>query len=156
MACADDKTALENIYGQEAPWLLRAAYRIACQLDIADYVIQDAFIQVWHEAHSFDSYTAGRWGWIYMLLPESIPMTVMREIVEVRGIAVLLLLISPARSETFWGQERGWSIPFASIALRPLFAPFLMPKLCHVATNLLRLFSGTRVRGTADSWKSPG
>ena len=49
-----DKTALEKVYGQEAPWLLRAAYRIVCQRDIADDVIQHAFIQVWHEAHSFD------------------------------------------------------------------------------------------------------
>jgi Sigma-70 region 2 len=48
-----DKTALEKIYGREAPWLLRAAYRIVCQLDIADDVIQDAFIQIWHEAQSF-------------------------------------------------------------------------------------------------------
>ena len=58
-ARAEDKTALtalENIYGQEAPWLLRAAYCIACQRDIADDVIQDAFIQVWHEAHNFSPY----------------------------------------------------------------------------------------------------
>jgi len=60
LACAEDKTALENIYGQEAPWLLRAAYRIVCQLDIADDVIQDPFIQVWHEAQKLSTPTAGR------------------------------------------------------------------------------------------------
>jgi DNA-directed RNA polymerase specialized sigma24 family protein len=42
LACGD-KTALEKIYGQEAPWLLRVAYRIVGQRDIADDVIQDAF-----------------------------------------------------------------------------------------------------------------
>jgi hypothetical protein len=50
------QNCIREYYGQEAPWLLRAAYRIACQRDIADDVIQDAFIQVWHEAHSFDPY----------------------------------------------------------------------------------------------------
>jgi RNA polymerase sigma-70 factor (ECF subfamily) len=66
-ARAEEKTALENIYGQETPWLLRAVYCIACQRDIADDVIQDAFIQVWHEAHNFGPY-AGRWGWIYSVV----------------------------------------------------------------------------------------
>jgi Sigma-70 region 2 len=37
------------IHRREAPWSLRAAYRIADQPDIADDVIQDALIQVWHE-----------------------------------------------------------------------------------------------------------
>ncbi|WP_425305211.1 hypothetical protein [Bradyrhizobium erythrophlei] len=38
-----------------------------CQLDIADDVIQDPFIQVWHEAHSFDSYRRSG-GWIYSVV----------------------------------------------------------------------------------------
>jgi RNA polymerase sigma-70 factor (ECF subfamily) len=62
------QNCIREYYGQEEPWLLGAAYRIACQRDIADDVIQDAFIQVWHEAHSFDLPTAGRWGWIYSVV----------------------------------------------------------------------------------------
>jgi hypothetical protein len=46
---------------------LRAAFRIVGQRDIADGVIQDAFTQVWHEAHSFDP-TVGRWGWAYSIV----------------------------------------------------------------------------------------
>jgi RNA polymerase sigma-70 factor (ECF subfamily) len=67
LVCAEDKTAFREYYGQEAPWLLRAAYRIVCQRDIADDVIQDAFIQVWHEAHSFDPYRRST-GWIYSVV----------------------------------------------------------------------------------------
>ena len=42
------------IYRQEARRLLRAAHRIVGKRDIADDVIPGAFIQVWHEARSFD------------------------------------------------------------------------------------------------------
>jgi hypothetical protein len=85
LARAGDKTALEKIHGREAPWSLRAAYRIVHQPDISDDAIQDAFTQVWHEAHGFDPNcrpvgldvqhcTQSRFKGA--LLPRSIPITV--------------------------------------------------------------------------------
>jgi RNA polymerase sigma-70 factor (ECF subfamily) len=69
LACAaGDQTALKKIYEREAPWLLRVAYRIVGRRDIADDVIQDAFLQIWQQAHSFDPSRGSVRGWIYSVV----------------------------------------------------------------------------------------
>jgi RNA polymerase sigma-70 factor (ECF subfamily) len=56
------------IFEREAPWLLGAAYRIVGERDLADDVIQDAFLQIWQEARSFDPNRGSARGWIYSVV----------------------------------------------------------------------------------------
>ena len=56
------------IFEREAPWLLGGAYRIVGERDLADDVIQYAFLQIWKEAHSFDPNRGSAPGWIYSVV----------------------------------------------------------------------------------------
>jgi RNA polymerase sigma-70 factor (ECF subfamily) len=67
-SAAGDETGLKIIYEREVPWLLGVAYRIVGRRDLADDVIQDAFLQIWREAHSFDPKRGSARGWIYSVV----------------------------------------------------------------------------------------
>jgi RNA polymerase sigma-70 factor, ECF subfamily len=69
IACAaGNETALKEIYDQEAPRLLAQAFRIVGRRDIAEDVIQDAFLRIWRQAHCFDPNRGSARGWIYTIV----------------------------------------------------------------------------------------
>jgi RNA polymerase sigma-70 factor (ECF subfamily) len=69
LACATgDQAGLRAIYEREAPRLLGLAYRIVGHRDLAEEVVQDAFLQIWKHAHSFDPDRGSARGWIYSIV----------------------------------------------------------------------------------------
>ena len=69
LACAaGDQTALRMIYEQEGPRLLAVAYRIVRRRELAEDVLQDAFLQIWRHAHTFEPSRGSARGWIYSVV----------------------------------------------------------------------------------------
>ncbi|WP_077068244.1 sigma-70 family RNA polymerase sigma factor [Ensifer aridi] len=69
LACAaGDEDGLKRIYDQEATRLLGMAYRIVGERDLAEDVLQDAFLQIWQYASSFDANRGSARGWIYCVV----------------------------------------------------------------------------------------
>jgi RNA polymerase sigma-70 factor (ECF subfamily) len=69
LACAaGDEDGLKTIYDQEATRLLGVAYRIVGQRELAEDVLQDAFLQIWQYAPSFDANRGSARGWIYCVV----------------------------------------------------------------------------------------
>jgi RNA polymerase sigma-70 factor (ECF subfamily) len=69
LACAaGDQTGLREIYEWEASRLLGVAYRIVGRRDLAEDVIQDAFLQIWQYARTFDPNRGSARGWIYSIV----------------------------------------------------------------------------------------
>jgi len=68
-ACRDgDKKALKQIYDQESPRLLAMAYRLLKDRQAAEDVLQDAFVQVWTKAETFDRRRGSGRGWLYTIV----------------------------------------------------------------------------------------
>lgn len=63
-----DQLALKSLYDQEARWLLGVAFRIVRQRQLAEDVVQEAFIQIWNRAESFDATLGSARGWIYSVV----------------------------------------------------------------------------------------
>jgi RNA polymerase sigma-70 factor (ECF subfamily) len=64
-----DSAALRAMYDLEAGKMLGVAYRILRRRDLAEEAVQDAFVQIWRKAASFDSERGGTGrGWIYAVL----------------------------------------------------------------------------------------
>ena len=69
LACAaGDEAGLRNIYEREAPRLLVVAYRIVGRRDLAEDVVQDAFLQIWEKASTFDADRGSARGWIHSVV----------------------------------------------------------------------------------------
>jgi RNA polymerase sigma-70 factor (ECF subfamily) len=69
LACAaGDEAGLRDIYEREAPRLLVVAYRIVGRRDLAEDVVQDAFLQIWEKARSFDPERGSARGWIHSVV----------------------------------------------------------------------------------------
>lgn len=69
LACArGERFALRALYEREARWLLGVAKRIVRDHERAEDVLQDAFIQVWQHAASFDPALGSARGWIYTIV----------------------------------------------------------------------------------------
>jgi RNA polymerase sigma-70 factor (ECF subfamily) len=69
LACASgDRSGLRIIYEQEAPRLLAMARRIVGQPDLAEDVLQDALLQIWKNARSFDPGRGSARGWLYTVV----------------------------------------------------------------------------------------
>lgn len=69
LACArGDRAALHQIYEREASQLLGVALRIVRRRDLADEVLQDAFLQIWQKATMFDSKRGSARGWIFSIV----------------------------------------------------------------------------------------
>jgi RNA polymerase sigma-70 factor (ECF subfamily) len=60
---ADSAEAFERLYRQCAPMLLGIALRIVRRRELADEVLHDAFLKIWHAAPSFDP-TGAPIGWL--------------------------------------------------------------------------------------------
>lgn len=68
-ACArGERYALRALYERESRWLLGVARRIVRDQERAEDVLQDAFIQLWQHAASFDAGLGSARGWIYTLV----------------------------------------------------------------------------------------
>lgn len=68
-ACArGERFALRALYQREAGWLLGVARRIVRDAELAEDVLQDAFVQIWQHANSFDAQLGSARGWIYTIV----------------------------------------------------------------------------------------
>ncbi|MBW4550724.1 MAG: sigma-70 family RNA polymerase sigma factor [Aphanocapsa sp. GSE-SYN-MK-11-07L] len=69
IACArGDRNALRQLYEQEASQLIGVAMKILQRRDLADEVVQDAFVQIWHKAATFDPKRGSGRGWIFSVV----------------------------------------------------------------------------------------
>jgi RNA polymerase sigma-70 factor (ECF subfamily) len=69
LACArGERFALRALYDRESRWLLGVALRIVRDREIAEDVLQDAFLQVWQHANTFDPSLGSARGWIYTVV----------------------------------------------------------------------------------------
>lgn len=67
--CASgDRAALESIFSVEAGRLLAVAFRLLRRRDLAEEAVQDAFVQIWRRAATFDPTRGSGRGWIYAVL----------------------------------------------------------------------------------------
>ena len=68
-ACARGETfALQALYLREGAWLLGVARRIVRDTDAAHDVVQDAFVQIWQGAASYQRSLGSARGWIYTVV----------------------------------------------------------------------------------------
>jgi RNA polymerase sigma-70 factor (ECF subfamily) len=68
-ACArGERYALRALYQREARWLLGVAQRIVRDPQQAEDVLQDAFLQLWQHASTFDATLGSARGWIYTIV----------------------------------------------------------------------------------------
>jgi RNA polymerase sigma-70 factor (ECF subfamily) len=68
-ACANgDRGALRALYEREARWLMGVALRIVRDRHLAEEVLQDAFLQIWRAATTFDPARGSGRGWIYTVV----------------------------------------------------------------------------------------
>jgi RNA polymerase sigma-70 factor (ECF subfamily) len=65
---AGDRAALRRIYERDAPIMLGMAVRILRRRDLAEEAVQDAFVQVWHKAASFDSRRSNGRAWLFAIV----------------------------------------------------------------------------------------
>jgi RNA polymerase sigma-70 factor (ECF subfamily) len=68
-ACArGDRMALKRLYDEEAGRLIGIAQRIVRRRELAEEVVQDAFIQIWRKSASFNPELGSARGWIYTVV----------------------------------------------------------------------------------------
>lgn len=68
-ACArGERFALRALYEREARWLLGVAQRIVKDHEIAQDVLQDAFLLVWQRASTYQRALGSARGWIYTVV----------------------------------------------------------------------------------------
>jgi RNA polymerase sigma factor (sigma-70 family) len=68
-ACArGDRNALQALYQREARWLLGVAHRIVRDRDLAHDVLQEAFMQVWQKASTYQRALGTARGWLYTVV----------------------------------------------------------------------------------------
>lgn len=68
-ACArGERYALRAIYERESRWLLGVAQRIVRDRDTAHDVLQEAFLQVWQRASTYQRALGSGRGWIYTVV----------------------------------------------------------------------------------------
>lgn len=68
-ACAvGDRAALRRIFDAEAGRLIAVAERIVRRRDLAEEVVQEAFIRIWTHAYQYDPVRGSARGWIYAIV----------------------------------------------------------------------------------------
>ncbi|MDE1528625.1 sigma-70 family RNA polymerase sigma factor [Pseudomonas carnis] len=66
LACArGDHRALHQLYEQDSSRLLGVALRITRNKALAEDILHDAFIKIWHGARSFDPLRGSARGWVF-------------------------------------------------------------------------------------------
>lgn len=69
LACArGERYALRALYEREAHWLLGVALRIVRDRQRAEDVLQDAFLQVWQHATTYQPSLGSARGWVYTIV----------------------------------------------------------------------------------------
>ncbi len=63
-----DRTALKTLFEHEAGRLIGVAQRIVRRRDLAEEVVQDAFIQIWRKAHQYSPERGSARGWVYAVV----------------------------------------------------------------------------------------
>ncbi|MGL4637425.1 MAG: sigma-70 family RNA polymerase sigma factor [Beijerinckiaceae bacterium] len=67
--CASgDKSALKRLFEAESPRMIGVAERILRRRALAEEATQDAFVQIWRRAESFDSALGNGRTWIYTIV----------------------------------------------------------------------------------------
>ena len=68
-ACArGERDALQSLYERESRWLLAVAQRIVRDRELSRDVLQDAFLQIWQRAASYQRALGSARGWIYTVV----------------------------------------------------------------------------------------
>lgn len=68
-ACArGERFAFRALYERESRWLLGVAMRIVRDRDLAHDVLQDAFLQIWQRADTYERALGSGRGWIYTVV----------------------------------------------------------------------------------------
>lgn len=65
---AGDMAALRGLYEAEASRMIAVARRIVRRTDIAEEVVQEAFLQIWRHAGRFDPALGSARAWIYAIV----------------------------------------------------------------------------------------
>lgn len=69
IACANgDRNGLRRIFDEEAGRLIAVAQRIVKRRELAEEVVQEAFIRIWTHAHQYRSEHGSARGWIYAIV----------------------------------------------------------------------------------------
>lgn len=63
-----DRGALRLIYDRLAPQMTGVALRLLRRRDLAEEVVQDAFLRVWEKAHGFDPARGDARSWVFAIL----------------------------------------------------------------------------------------
>lgn len=63
-----DKAALRMIYDSECAAMIGVAARILKRRELAEEVVQEAFVKIWHNAHRYDSSLGPAKAWIYAIV----------------------------------------------------------------------------------------
>ena len=63
-----DRQALRRLYDEEAGRLIAVAQRIVRRRELAEEIVQEAFIQIWQRAGDFDATLGSARGWIYTIV----------------------------------------------------------------------------------------
>lgn len=68
-ACArGERFALRALYDREAAWLMAVTLRIVRDPELAQDVLQDAFLQIWQKAGTFRRELGSGRGWVYTVV----------------------------------------------------------------------------------------
>jgi RNA polymerase sigma-70 factor, ECF subfamily len=68
-ACAaGDRTSLKALYHEEAGRLIAVAQRIVRRRELAEEVVQEAFLQIWRKAASYNPELGSARAWIYTIV----------------------------------------------------------------------------------------
>ena len=79
-ACArGDRQSLQSLYERESRWLMGVVFRIVRDRHRAEDVLQDAFLQIWRAAGTFDPVRGSGRGWIYTVVRHRALQEVRRE-----------------------------------------------------------------------------
>lgn len=65
---AGDRAALKALYDAEAAAMIGIAARIVRRRDLAEEVVQDAFVQIWRKAASYDAALGPGRAWVFAIV----------------------------------------------------------------------------------------
>ncbi len=67
--CAQgDQFALRAIYERERRWLMAVVLRLVRRRELAEEILQDAFVQIWRRAGTYNPALGSARGWIYTVV----------------------------------------------------------------------------------------
>jgi RNA polymerase sigma-70 factor (ECF subfamily) len=69
MRCAKgDRTALRTIYDSECPAMIGVAQRIVKRRELAEEVVQEAYVKIWRNAHRYNPELGPPKAWLYAIV----------------------------------------------------------------------------------------